>query len=370
MTEPAVTIVLATYGRPDTLRFAIQSVLLQTWPHWRLLVIGDHCDAETEAAVNAFSDPRIRFVNLPTRAGEQSGPNSVGMALAQTRYLAFLNHDDLWLKDHLEYGLTALERSGADFHMGTSAFAFQTTTNGQGQVKPLFGHIHGEKRHPAWSASPVTPAHARMFEPASAWILRTAPATEVGWWKGREAFISLFPLQDWVRRAWRKGLRFEFGSRLTVLKITTQYRPADTSPHGAYAAASEEHAYLYPLLETATPDAFRRMILDEVASAQADNSVGRRLRRQLALWRKNPASALARLAQKTVYFTLSPVTMWAYARFGIDPRDALLRFLYRLLGKTPGQSLARVVRMRTGETFTREHDIDTIVQMTLEMEKV
>ena len=81
---PSVTVVLATYNRPDALRAAIRSVLRQTRPDWRLMVIGDRCEPPTEEAVRSVQDARISYINLPVRFGEQGGPNSVGMALAET----------------------------------------------------------------------------------------------------------------------------------------------------------------------------------------------------------------------------------------------------------------------------------------------
>ncbi|MFB3056307.1 MAG: glycosyltransferase family 2 protein, partial [Ignavibacteriaceae bacterium] len=76
-----VTIVISTYNRPDVLSVAIKSVILQTFSNWKILVIGDHCNQETEKAVTSFNDSRIHYINLPHRVGTQSGPNSVGIAL-------------------------------------------------------------------------------------------------------------------------------------------------------------------------------------------------------------------------------------------------------------------------------------------------
>ena len=122
------------------------------------------------------------------------------------------------------------------------------------------------------------------------------------------------------------------------------------------------------------PDALRQTILNETASARAAGRFGKWLRRERARFRESPLTALASLAfrsaQKTVYFVLAPVTIWTYARHGIDLRSAVLRYVYRLLGKTPEQRLSQVVRIRTGEDFARAHDIDAIVQMTLDSLRV
>jgi glycosyltransferase involved in cell wall biosynthesis len=124
--SPEITIVLSTYDRPDALQYTIESVQAQTIENWVLLVVGDACGPETEDVVAEFRDPRIKYVNLPERCGEQSGPNSVGLALADTDYIALLNHDDIWLPDHLEIGLDGLKRSSADLFVSRAAFSIKT----------------------------------------------------------------------------------------------------------------------------------------------------------------------------------------------------------------------------------------------------
>ena len=100
--EVDVTVIVATYNRAAVLKEALRCLMAQTHQSWRALIIGDHCTDETAEVVAAFNDPRLSFHNLPERFGEQAGPNSIGLALARTEYVAFLNQDDLWFPDHLE----------------------------------------------------------------------------------------------------------------------------------------------------------------------------------------------------------------------------------------------------------------------------
>ena len=185
-----VTIITATHNRPDALRLAISSVLNQTHANWRLLVVGDHCDPRTGAVIAAFGDPRIHYVNLPHRCGEQSGPNSVGMALARTPFTAFLNHDDLWFPDHLETGLGRLDEEKADFFAGRAAFletgAAETDDLVIRDVTPDDRSLAGAFVH--------TPAY---FEPVSTWILRSEACRRVGPWRASTELYRT-PLEDWV----------------------------------------------------------------------------------------------------------------------------------------------------------------------------
>jgi glycosyltransferase involved in cell wall biosynthesis len=93
---PAVSVVTATYNRSNVLRYAVESVLAQSFRDWEIIVIGDACTDDTAAVVASYEDSRIRFTNLERNFGEQSGPNNAGFAISRGRYIAYLNHDDLW----------------------------------------------------------------------------------------------------------------------------------------------------------------------------------------------------------------------------------------------------------------------------------
>jgi glycosyltransferase involved in cell wall biosynthesis len=107
--NPQVSVILATYHRPQVLRCAIETVLWQTLPDFELLVVGDACADGTEAAVRSFGDPRIQWHNLDANTGNQAGPNNAGLARARGRYVAYMHQDDLWLPGHLAKLVAALE---------------------------------------------------------------------------------------------------------------------------------------------------------------------------------------------------------------------------------------------------------------------
>lgn len=371
---PTVTIVLSTYNRPDTLAAAIQSVRLQTVRNWDMLVVGDRCDSRSGEAVASFADHRIRYINLPIRTGEQSGPNSVGIALATGVYLAFLNHDDLWLKDHLEYALDTLRESGADFFVGAAAFAHRSDETAERTRKPVFESMHRPGRHPRQSVGLLVWERPPAFEPASAWLVRTAVARKIGHWRSRDAVLGTYPILDWARRAWRGGARFVFGTRLSVLKITTQYQSIYRAEKGAYSPISQEHAYLTPILDRMSPPDFRTWILDELAKGptMSDSGVRALLRKTSEGLRSEPFLTLLRislhLGRTVAGGSLTPVARWLYYRFGFDLPGRLYSIAYSLRGKRRDATLVASVLMRTGERLERTRDIEAVVEAALALE--
>src|SRR6185436_12496031 len=100
--QPLVTVVTTTYDWPSALRVAMESVLAQTFRDFEYLVVGDGCTDGTAALVASFADPRIRWHNLARNSGNQSVPNRAAVEMARGKYVAYLNHDDIWFPNHLE----------------------------------------------------------------------------------------------------------------------------------------------------------------------------------------------------------------------------------------------------------------------------
>lgn len=112
--EPLVTIRIATYCRGGLVaERALASAVTQTYENLEILVVGDACDAATEAAVRSVRDERIRFVNLGARgmypphvrlrrmvAGAH--PMNVALALARGSWIAPCDDDDELTNDHVE----------------------------------------------------------------------------------------------------------------------------------------------------------------------------------------------------------------------------------------------------------------------------
>ncbi len=169
--SPAVSVVIATYNRTHTLRHAVQSVCNSSLTDWELIVVGDACTDDTAECVAAFNDPRIRFVNLPDRIGDQSGPNNRGLALARGKYVAFLNHDDIYFPDHLAACVAELERSGADLVWVPCAIARPKAVADDG--RPFSFALIGVPP----STSSYSPLATCL---ASSWMFRRGLAERVG----------------------------------------------------------------------------------------------------------------------------------------------------------------------------------------------
>jgi len=106
--NPKVSVVIPTYNRADKVRKTVESVLAQSFTDLEIIVVDDGSSDETrETLEHAFGD-RIRYYFQSNR-GVSTARNK-GIEEARGEWIAFLDSDDLWVKEKLEYQLDALAR--------------------------------------------------------------------------------------------------------------------------------------------------------------------------------------------------------------------------------------------------------------------
>lgn len=243
MSNPRVTIITATYHRPDTLRLAIDSALAQQFDDFEHWVIGDACTDETDAVVAACGDSRLRFHNREVNSGSQASPNNDGFARAQGEYIAYLGHDDLWLPWHLAGLVDALDSTGADLAHGL------TVRIGPNGVAGCIGAAAGDGEPPRC--------------PPSSWLVRREALASIGGWRAVEAVPRAVD-DDVLLRLHQAGFRFAAVPRLSVVKF-----PSSLFPRAYQLGDEAQTAYASELRRD--PEAFETRLLHDIAVAFAEH---------------------------------------------------------------------------------------------------
>ena len=101
---PLVTTVIPTYRRPEQLVEAVQSALDQTIRDHRIIVVDDGAGLPPLP-----QDPRLVALSLSRNCAVLGVVRNVGIRLADSPYLAFLDDDNTWEPDHLATALAALD---------------------------------------------------------------------------------------------------------------------------------------------------------------------------------------------------------------------------------------------------------------------
>ncbi len=105
---PLVSILMLTYNGARFIREAIESILVQTYTHFELIVIDDGSTDATQEILQTFNDPRIRSIRHEENAGLLIRRKE-SLSLAHGTYVAILDSDDVWLPAKLEQQVAYLD---------------------------------------------------------------------------------------------------------------------------------------------------------------------------------------------------------------------------------------------------------------------
>jgi len=100
---PLITIITPNYNSEKFIANTIESVQMQTYENWEMLIVDD---CSNDKSVNiakkyAEKDKRVRVIKLDNNSGAAIARNRA-IDIAQGRFIAFLDSDDLWKPKKLE----------------------------------------------------------------------------------------------------------------------------------------------------------------------------------------------------------------------------------------------------------------------------
>jgi glycosyltransferase involved in cell wall biosynthesis len=181
--QPRVSILMLTFNRPQFLSRAIESIRLQTFSDWELLVIHDGPNEEVAAILRDWEacEPRLRYFHRPT-PGNIAQANNFGLARARGGYIAILDDDDYWrVPDKLERQVRFLDRHADCVACGGGAVCIDL--EGRETLRYLRPEQHTDIVHNALIANPMVHSTA---------MYRLEAAERVGFYDE-----SLPGFQDW-----------------------------------------------------------------------------------------------------------------------------------------------------------------------------
>jgi len=108
-----ISVVIPTYNRARAVTAALDSVLSQTYSNWEAIVVDDGSTDDTQQALQRFiSEHFERGKDIHCLLQSNQGPSAArncGIAQARGTWIAFLDSDDVWLPEKLQWQFRAMQ---------------------------------------------------------------------------------------------------------------------------------------------------------------------------------------------------------------------------------------------------------------------
>ncbi len=119
MKEPdeLISIIVPVYNAGQYIEEAIEMVRAQTYENWELILVDDCSTDDSRERIEKCMEKeggKIRLIKKEANEGAAKARNT-GIRAAAGRYIAFLDADDVWMKDKLEKELAFMKEKQAAF---------------------------------------------------------------------------------------------------------------------------------------------------------------------------------------------------------------------------------------------------------------
>lgn len=111
-----VSIIMPAYNCADFIGNAIESVIAQTYQNWELIIIDDCSTDNTLQIIKNYlrKDSRIKYYKLSRNSGAAVARNKA-IDMANGKYMAFLDSDDVWFPEKLTKQIEFMKENGYNF---------------------------------------------------------------------------------------------------------------------------------------------------------------------------------------------------------------------------------------------------------------
>lgn len=130
-----VSIITPAYNCANVISETIESVLAQTYDEWEMIIVNDCSKDNTVDVVNSYceQDSRIQLVNMKSNSGSAAARNR-GIELANGKYIALLDSDDVWKPQKLERQISFMN----DNHYAFTFTAYDVFYDSSEKTRRLF----------------------------------------------------------------------------------------------------------------------------------------------------------------------------------------------------------------------------------------
>ena len=118
-----VAVLIPCYNREDFIGATLDSAINQTYPNIEIVVVDDGCTDNSRSILDSYGD-RIRILEHPGRINKgQSASINLAIHGTESKYVAILDSDDLWVPQKIEKQVDVLNRDADAGFVYVNGFA-------------------------------------------------------------------------------------------------------------------------------------------------------------------------------------------------------------------------------------------------------
>ncbi|HPP08870.1 MAG TPA: glycosyltransferase family A protein, partial [bacterium] len=104
-----VSVIVPVYNAERFIGETLRSVLCQTYKDIEVIVVDDGSTDHSVEVIKKYNDPRIMLIRQQNRG--VSAARNTGIKSSNGKFIALLDHDDLWLAEKIEKQMILFEKN-------------------------------------------------------------------------------------------------------------------------------------------------------------------------------------------------------------------------------------------------------------------
>lgn len=111
-TKNLISIILPVYNAQETISKAIDSVLLQTYKNYELIIVNNGSTDNSEEICKKYINEKIKYIKL--EQANVSNARNIGIKESKGEFITFIDSDDVFFSDFLETMISKILSSKSD----------------------------------------------------------------------------------------------------------------------------------------------------------------------------------------------------------------------------------------------------------------
>ena len=115
-----ISVIIPFYNQENYFEECLNSVIHQTYSNLEIIIINDGSDKKYDEVLTKFQSKHLDKIKIFSQENKGvSAARNLGILQSKGEYIAFIDSDDVWLPNKLEYQINIIKKKKIDFIHGS-----------------------------------------------------------------------------------------------------------------------------------------------------------------------------------------------------------------------------------------------------------